>query len=87
VKPLVRPFRDWELVPRDKLLRWLCGPEAVTTHFGGRWDDVEDQRQQRRRQAVLQKAREIGIVRYRPSYRKWQIMPNKELATKEAARG
>ncbi len=66
-------FRTWELVGRDHLITVLCGPTPVPVK-DRHWSTVLDDERNNRERYVLQKARKQRLIRYRASYRKWQVI-------------
>jgi hypothetical protein len=71
---LATNLKTWDMVTADQMETVLCGPPGVTTLYGGRWDSVADDQQRRYRKSILRRAAKMKLIRYRPSYHKWQYI-------------
>ena len=65
----------WSFVFRGELERMLCGPETTCKTADGFLDSVADAKQTNQRKRAVRLAVEIGLIRYRPSCRAYQILP------------
>jgi hypothetical protein len=71
---LINTFRNYELVHKEILITAICGSKYVCLIDGREGhDSVEDERQQWRREYVLKKAIKYKLVKYRYSYKLYQI--------------